>query len=319
MAQPARKREPELKRRAKALVVDIEARARRRLAERVRLAREAQKRAVRRIRAWAKKEKKAISARAQAARARCLARVATATRRERELVRERRALMLASAKRKLGAVEVSRKRELERELAHQRLLKERERTRIKRSTARERAQESDDAVRSNLEPEMLPVWERVKRGIRGGPRRTRTEAFLEWVGEHPDEVLAIQAEHVEQDVAKLVGERHEAERRRAREKKAGRGFLSAVWRGRTFDLALRPARATGDKAVHRLRVEGKGPGERTWEVTHRAVDDDWELGELVKGRPPKDERSAVATWVDTLDGWNPLDDLRDVEPEAVPF
>ena len=190
MAQPARKREPELKRRAKALVVDIEARARRRLAERVKLAREAQKRAVRRIRAWAAKEKKAISTRAQAARARCLARVATATSRERELARERRTLMMASAKRKLGAVQAARKRELERELAHQRLLKERERTRIKRSTARERAQESDDAVRSNLEPEMLPVWERVKRGIRGGPRRTRTEAFLEWVGEHPDEVLA---------------------------------------------------------------------------------------------------------------------------------
>ena len=43
--------------------------------------------------------------------------------------------------------------------------------------------ESDDEVRRNLTPDLARIWERVKhrKGMRKTPRRTRTEAFLEWV------------------------------------------------------------------------------------------------------------------------------------------
>jgi hypothetical protein len=36
------------------------------------------------------------------------------------------------------------------------------------------------------------VWEHVKAKIKGGPRRSRTEAFLEWAHDHPGDVYAIQ-------------------------------------------------------------------------------------------------------------------------------
>lgn len=61
-----------------------------------------------------------------------------------------------------------------------------------RSTARERSQEDDDAVRANLPPELVPVFEKVSRKIKGSPKRTRTEAFLDWAEENPDEILSVQ-------------------------------------------------------------------------------------------------------------------------------
>ncbi len=56
--------------------------------------------------------------------------------------------------------------------------------------ARERRDESDDEVRANIPPDLAPLFERVKRGIKGSPRKSRTEAFLEYVEEHPDEQFA---------------------------------------------------------------------------------------------------------------------------------
>lgn len=62
-----------------------------------------------------------------------------------------------------------------------------------RKQARDRiaaVRESDDDVRQNLPPRLLRVWEKHKRGIKGDARRTRTEAFLDWVEENADEVAA---------------------------------------------------------------------------------------------------------------------------------
>jgi hypothetical protein len=90
--------------------------------------------------------------------------------------------------------------ELERQ-AKQRLAAERQDQRLirragkpvkVRATARERAAEDDDAVRSNLPPELVPVFDVVRKKIKGSARRTRTEAFLEWAEENPDEILAVQ-------------------------------------------------------------------------------------------------------------------------------
>jgi len=46
--------------------------------------------------------------------------------------------------------------------------------------------ESDDEVRQSIDPLLLPLWERVRRTIKGSARQTRTEAFLEWVHDHPE-------------------------------------------------------------------------------------------------------------------------------------
>jgi hypothetical protein len=90
-----------------------------------------------------------------------------------------------------------------------------------RSTARERQQEDDDAVRSNLPGELLPVFERVRTHIKGSKRRTRTEAFLEWAEEHPEDVLEYQGDATEREVARLIAE-HEATQKRLRKTGAPR-------------------------------------------------------------------------------------------------
>ena len=59
--------------------------------------------------------------------------------------------------------------------------------RAKLAKAIERRSESDDEVRSNIPPELAPLFEKVKRGIKGSARKSRTEEFLEYVEEHPRE------------------------------------------------------------------------------------------------------------------------------------
>lgn len=78
-----------------------------------------------------------------------------------------------------------------------------------RSTARERSAESDDAVRSNLPPELVPVFNAHRKNFKGSARRSRTEQFLEWAEENPDEIIAIQSANAERDLAKLLQEHAE--------------------------------------------------------------------------------------------------------------
>jgi hypothetical protein len=88
-----------------------------------------------------------------------------------------------------------------------------------RSTIRERSQESDDAVRSNLPPELVPVFNAHRKNYKGSARRSRTEQFLEWAEENPDEIISIQSANAERELAELVRE-HTAHGRAVR--KAGR-------------------------------------------------------------------------------------------------
>jgi len=76
----------------------------------------------------------------------------------------------------------------------------------------ERREESDDEVRANLGPDLLPVFERVKRGIRGTPRATRTETFLEWAEANPAEVYSI----IEADAARALARLERSEREHAK-------------------------------------------------------------------------------------------------------
>ena len=56
--------------------------------------------------------------------------------------------------------------------------------------AKVRRQEDDDHVRGNIPRELIPVFDRVAKSIKGGPRTTRTEAFLQWAEEHPEDICS---------------------------------------------------------------------------------------------------------------------------------
>ena len=73
----------------------------------------------------------------------------------------------------------------------------------------ERTQEDDDAVRSNLPPELVPVFERHRRAFKGSAKRSRTEAFLEWAEENPDEILAVQQAEADKGLRNLLKQQRE--------------------------------------------------------------------------------------------------------------
>ena len=81
------------------------------------------------------------------------------------------------------------------------------------TAAAERRSESDDEVRANLGPEMLPVFEKVKRSIHATPRMTRTEALLQFVHDNPHVVWEVHEKQAADELRRL--EREEREHRRA--------------------------------------------------------------------------------------------------------
>jgi hypothetical protein len=85
-----------------------------------------------------------------------------------------------------------------------------------RSTARERAQESDDEVRSNLEPGMVRVFNAVRKHIKGNARKSRTEAFLQWAEENPEEVFTLLQHDADKYLAQLLAEQAQTERQMKR-------------------------------------------------------------------------------------------------------
>lgn len=89
----------------------------------------------------------------------------------------------------------------------------------KLSTRAERRAESDDEVRNNLPPELVPLWEQRKGKIKASRLRSRTEAFLEWVHDHPGAVAELHAKAEAAELARL--ERAELEHYRET-RKAGR-------------------------------------------------------------------------------------------------
>lgn len=119
-----------------------------------------------------------------------------------------------------GALAVERRRG---ELAAERLQQRRiasadRRASRQRATYLERRQEDDDAVRSNLPRELVGVFNRVARAIKGSRHRSRTEAFLEWAQEHPEDVIAYQGDDTDREVARLIAERERVERQLAKTK-----------------------------------------------------------------------------------------------------
>jgi hypothetical protein len=75
-----------------------------------------------------------------------------------------------------------------------------------RNASRERESESDDEVRRDIPPELVSVFNKVRRNIKGSDRRTRSEAFLEWAEENPGEIYAMQEQEAAREIARLVKE-----------------------------------------------------------------------------------------------------------------
>jgi hypothetical protein len=119
--------------------------------------------------------------------------------------------------------------QLKAEKTHQRQLRaisrsnrSRELSRARRpglAKARERQGESDDEVRSNIPPDLIPLFEKIKRTIKASPRKSRTEAFLEYVESHPGE----EYEAIEDKTDALVRELERQQRSGRRDPKKPAG------------------------------------------------------------------------------------------------
>lgn len=153
-----------------------------------------------------------LRARIQLARLERKAKV-TAIRSQCAIAREKlRALCLSRRERAqlegLRLVE-QRKAELGEEQHLEKLVRSADRRGIKggvRSTAAERAAESDDEVRANIPRELVAAFDKNRRHIKATPRKTRTEAFLQWAEENPDDIWALQNEQAEREIREMVRE-----------------------------------------------------------------------------------------------------------------
>lgn len=74
---------------------------------------------------------------------------------------------------------------------------------LTRATRKEIEDESDDEVRQNLDPALVPLFNRVRKQIKGTARRSRTESFLHYVEEHPRELEKLLEESTDREIAEL--------------------------------------------------------------------------------------------------------------------
>jgi len=119
----------------------------------------------------------------------------------------------AARAKEAGAVEVAeRTAALKSERVFEGQIRRGDKPRAMRSTATERRQESDDEVRSNLKPEMVPVFNAVRRHIKGNTRKSRTEAFYEWAEENPEEMFALLTHETDRELSRLIAEHTRTER-----------------------------------------------------------------------------------------------------------
>lgn len=123
--------------------------------------------------------------------------------------RELCAVRALEAKRRGSSSVAAKRAKLKEEQIFNKRIAGAERPQRLRSTSRERSQESDDAVRSNLPADMVRVFDAVRRHIKGSPRKTRTEAFYEWAEENPDEVWAVLQHQAERDLKALLAEQEQ--------------------------------------------------------------------------------------------------------------
>ena len=146
--------------------------------------------------------------------------------------------------------------------------------------------ESDDAVRSKLTSEIVPLFDRVKARIKPGAHETRTEAFLRYAEQHPAEVLVAANDPAEERVRVL----EEEQVRLAKEvKKKGKGTRAPkgprrilmenlkhrdiVRRGQKIEGRRMPGQHAEIVVGESIRLFGTAPGEKTYDITFRIGDE----------------------------------------------
>jgi hypothetical protein len=238
----------EAKRQKKALWRDIARAERDRMREHlaelgraIRDARALRKSALVQARERCRAERLAARGRARAERARLLAELHQVHARERARARE--ACQAAYAEARALSDKIARTRaELRAEKAYraemrrvERLHRERQREHRKRYSARGvRRGESDDEVRGNIPPELAALFERVKQRIRGSDRKSRTEAFLQYAEEHPNEVLEVLEDKTDALVRELEARERSARRAMRSTRPAARPRAAAAAGGVPF-------------------------------------------------------------------------------------
>lgn len=211
----ARKQAKALARERAIMLRDKDRRRLQSLREQIRQAKQREREAMKRARALCKRARDRVRLEVATLRARERARlnreIAEMRAAERAACRARKARVRAAG----GSLSRKRRAELLEERRTQEIIRRAERRveRQAKSTARERRQESDDAVRGNLPPELRPLWDKFKGDFRNTKRATRTEAFLEWAEANPEEVLRMQSDQAERDVVRLVREREKLQRK----------------------------------------------------------------------------------------------------------
>jgi hypothetical protein len=182
----------------------------------LRSARMQRKEAIKNAKERCRTERLAARERARALRIRGLAELREAARLERQAARDACTLGKVEARKNDG---VERRRaELAAEAKYQADMRSLERSnRVRRrehphATYIERRAESDDEVRSNISPDLVPLFERVRRGIKATPRMTRTEAFLHYAEENPGEVLDVIEDKTDALIRDLERQHREASR-----------------------------------------------------------------------------------------------------------
>lgn len=184
----------------------------------VRAARHARKGALREARAACRMGRKEARARARGRRAELVAQLRALIKQEKADAATSCELGIARARELVDRHARARaKLEAEKEFRREmRRIEAQNRSRRKELTPRrvrgELARESEDEVRASIPPELVPLWERVKESIRGSNYQSRTEAFLHYAEEHPDEVL----EGIEDKTEALVRELEARERAHVR-------------------------------------------------------------------------------------------------------
>lgn len=85
-----------------------------------------------------------------------------------------------------------------------------------RATPAQRRSEADDAVTVNIAPEDRALWNRVKGSIRATDRKSRTEAFQQYVEENPGEAIRARESAAERQWKREVAARYREEARERR-------------------------------------------------------------------------------------------------------
>jgi dihydroorotate dehydrogenase len=58
-------------------------------------------------------------------------------------------------------------------------------------------------------PELRAVFDKVRRTIKGTAKKSRTEAFLDWAEENPEEILAVQQVDADRELKQLLKQQRE--------------------------------------------------------------------------------------------------------------